>query len=609
MIVPNRATPEPYLIIELANAHGGSAQLIRSTISQFSAIDYRRKGIKFQIFAPETIALPDYEWFAVYEALYFSQEVWKTLIIEASACGDVWIDVFDIYGVNVISENLNLIFGIKLQASVVQNEEVFQALSQLSLQEKFVIINIAGYELNDIYALVEKFYALSQNLILQIGFQSYPTPVESTGLQKIAILRSAFPYIPICMADHVDAATDIATQLPLYAYLLGCHYIEKHFCLNRKDAVYDSYSALEPSEMQRMCSSIKQLLMAQRGAFIHDLEGNYLENSIQRPILKHEVLAGSLVSYEDVLYRRTSQEGLTTLEINHVQQRHMILDVTQAAGKTISSRSFRKANIAIIVAARMKSTRLARKALLPIAGVASIRRCLLQCHGVAGVQEVILATSDLPEDAILKEHVIDGATKFWQGDPEDVVSRYLGGCKFYDVDVVLRVTGDCPLVLPEIAEYLLDKHFEAGADYTAAKDFAVGSSFEIFNVTALQEIANHFKTAEFSEYMTWYFQNNPDCFKLNIVDLPPELVRNYRLTLDYSDDLKMFEVLFNKLDSEQDFYTAGSVFSVLDANPEIAEINKNCTLRYKEDRSLIDELNKKTRINLSKVELYDAACT
>jgi N,N'-diacetyllegionaminate synthase len=609
MVLPKRVTSEPYLIVELANAHGGSEQLIKDTISQFGSIDYRKKGIKFQILSPEKIALPDFEWFSVYEKLYFPRDVWKKLIFDASLHGDVWVDVFDTYSVDIISENLDLVFGMKLQASVLDNEEVFQALLKLSLEDKYITINIAGHELSHIYAVVEKFHALSKNLILQVGFQAYPTPIESTGLQKIAVLRAAFPDIPLCMADHVDAESDVATQLPLYACVLGCHYIEKHFCLSRKEAPYDAYSSLELSEIQYMCSQMEQLLKAQQGDFICDAERKYLESSLQRPIAKHNILAGSLVAASDMLYRRTAQRGLTALEIQHMQRRHMVLDVTEAAGKTVSLQDFRNANITIIVAARMKSTRLPKKALLPISGVSSIQRCLLQCHGVRGIRDVILATSDLPEDAVLKEHIAGSSTKFWQGDPEDVVSRYLGACKFYDIDVVLRVTGDCPLVLPEIAEYLLDKHFEAGADYTAAKDFAVGSSFEIFNVTALQKIANHFKTAEFSEYMTWYFQNNPDFFKLNIVDLPPELIRNYRITLDYPEDLEMFEMLFDKLDSEQDFYTAGAVFSVLDENPEITNVNKNCTLRYRDDQSLIDELNKKTRIKLPKAELCDAACT
>jgi spore coat polysaccharide biosynthesis protein SpsF (cytidylyltransferase family) len=98
----------------------------------------------------------------------------------------------------------------------------------------------------------------------------------------------------------------------------------------------------------------------------------------------------------------------------------------------------------------------------------------------------------------------------------------------------------CPLILPEIVQILLDRHFSSGADYTAANKFAVGTSVEVTNTRALEKVAAYFDRAEYSEYMIWYFQNNPDQFKLNLVDLPDRYIRDYRLTLDYSEDFDMF---------------------------------------------------------------------
>ena len=102
--------------------------------------------------------------------------------------------------------------------------------------------------------------------------------------------------------------------------------------------------------------------------------------------------------------------------------------------------------------------------------------------------------------------------------------------------------------------------------------------------------------ADHSEYMTWYMQNNPDVFKVNLVDLPDELCRNYRLTLDYPEDLEMFNHLYKELDENKLVPTLPNVFSVLDKNPAIAAINQDLTLTYKTDQVLIDKLNKVTRI-------------
>lgn len=215
-----------------------------------------------------------------------------------------------------------------------------------------------------------------------------------------------------------------------------------------------------------------------------------------------------------------------------------------------------------------------------------------------GASKVVLATSTEPEDAILENHILGGKVLFWKGDPEDVIQRYLGACNRFEIDVVIRVTADCPLVSPEIAAFLLNSHFETGADYTAPREYSVGTNSEIYNTAALQRVIDLKGSAEYSEYMTWYLRNNSDIFKVNLVDLPKELVRDYRLTLDYPEDLEMFEKLYEKLEEKSLSPTTKNVFLILDENPALTEINKHLKLKYKADKELIEKLNRLTRITL-----------
>jgi spore coat polysaccharide biosynthesis protein SpsF (cytidylyltransferase family) len=96
--------------------------------------------------------------------------------------------------------------------------------------------------------------------------------------------------------------------------------------------------------------------------------------------------------------------------------------------------------------------------------------------------------------------------------------------------------------------------------------------------------------------MTWYFQNNPEHFKLNFVDLPKELVRDYRLTLDYKEDLELFNEVQKYLDSNSLKATTYNIYKFLDENPEISKINNHITLTYRTDQKLIDTLNRETKI-------------
>lgn len=588
----------PYLLCEVANVHGGDGKYLNKLILEYKKIPYQRKGIKFQVFKPDTIALPDFEWYPVYEELFFNENDWLSFIKDAETVGDVWIDVFDVYSIEILNKNIDSIKGIKLQASVLQNQEVFEALSQTDLFEKIIIINVSGFDVNQVALFVERFSNISKEIVLQIGYQSYPTEVADTGLQKISVLKAAFPNLKLCIADHADATSEFALRAPIYGVLLGCEYIEKHICLSRDISPYDKYSALEPEQIKLLCHEIDNAHKATIGRFIKKAESDYLNNSIQVPVLKRDVKAGELLSYADFVYRRTAQSGLSFDEIKAVQGKKCVLNKGRLANSTIKISDYSPAKIAVIVACRMKSTRLPKKAILPIVGVPSVELCLKQCTGINGVDNIILATSDLDLDDELVNYTLSEKAVLWRGDPDDVISRYLGACEKFNVNVIVRITADCPLIIPDIIECLLDSHFETGADYTAASTCAVGSSGEIINVSALKKVAAHFGRADYSEYMTWYFQNNPDVFKINLVDLPDDLIRPYRMTLDYPEDLEFFNDFYSqyyKLHGDK-VARAKEVFEILDSNPQITSLNSHLTLKYKTDKELIDVLNKKTKI-------------
>ena len=83
--------------------------------------------------------------------------------------------------------------------------------------------------------------------------------------------------------------------------------------------------------------------------------------------------------------------------------------------------------------------------------------------------------------------------------------------------------------------------------------------------------------------MNFYIRNNPSYFKINEIDLPKRLIRDYRLTLDYREDLEMFDALYKKLDKKKLKPNLKNVFKVLDKNPEISSLNSHLGLKYKTD--------------------------
>ena len=100
-----------------------------------------------------------------------------------------------------------------------------------------------------------------------------------------------------------------------------------------------------------------------------------------------------------------------------------------------------------------------------------------------------------------------------------------------------------------------------------------------------------------SEYMTFYFLNNKEFFKVNIVELPKNFVRNYRLTLDYKEDLEMFNKLFLSLKKRKLKGNLENIFKILDENNSISKINSSMKLLYKHNKKFILYLNKNAKFN------------
>lgn len=590
----------PILIFECANAHGGDIDRLRNTIQKFAGIDYANRHIKFQPLHPDAIALPDFGAYGIYQKLLLTQAEWRGVLDLATQGfpAGIWLDIFDRYGVEVLAANNDRIFGIKLQASVLQNHEVSAALREQGLLKgKILMLNVSGHSTIQIEQLISFFSPMEmKEIVLQIGHQAYPTALKDTGLQKLAVLKESFPSHRVCIADHVEAGTDMACIVPLLGIAAGCELVEKHICLERATSPYDHSAALEYSEMELLAARIIQTADVVNGPFISESEREYLAKSIQVPVAAYRLPKGSLVSSQDLRFRRTAQTGDHFEVLMQEQGKFFVLNEDIGENKTLRASQFKKARIGVLVACRMKSTRLRNKALLPIGGLPSVEFCLQQCLEIKEAGKVILTTSTEQEDAVLSGYTLNGRAAFWQGDPDDVMQRYIDACEAHGIDVVIRVTGDCPFISDEIASILLKHHFATGADYTAARESAVGTACEIYNTEVLRRVVSYTGRAEYSEYMTWYMQNNRDLFKVEIVNLPPELVRNYRLTLDYQEDLDMFNALVDQLKQEGAKIDIRSVFEVLDAHPGIANMNAHLTLKYKTDPALIEELNRKTRI-------------
>lgn len=586
-----------YIIIEIANTHGGDVEYVHELISTFSGFN-SGYGMKFQPLHPDKLATKDFEWHSVYQQLFFHPHQWRTILQAANQTKDIWLDIFDEYGVQILEENFDLVYGIKLQVSVLFNLAVRRELSKLDLKGKKLILNVAALEIDEINHFLHDF---EQNLnpeeiLLEVGFQGYPTQLEDSGLSKIKKIKDTFRK-RIVFADHVEGSSEYAIWLPSLAIAAGADVIEKHVMLDTRDTKYDAYSSITFASFVKMVEKVVDISNLSNATFINDREKAYLAKSILKPILKGDFIKGTLLNvYRDFEFRRSNQVGLNTRQLDKMLTQGYVLSQSKKEGEAIQATDLKQPTIAVIVACRLKSSRLKEKAVLPIGDLPSISYCLRNACKFERVNHVILATSTLESDAPLANYTFNDRVVFHTGDPEDVIQRYLDICRKLKIDIVVRVTADMPFIDNEICQILLNSHFKTGADYTAAREAAVGTNLEIINVAALEKIKSYFPSANYSEYMTWYFMNNQEYFNINLVDLPQDIIRDYRLTLDYDEDLQMFNKIHERLVAEKPSFGIRDIFNFLDNNKEISAINSHITLKYRTDQNLINTLNEKTKI-------------
>lgn len=238
---------------------------------------------------------------------------------------------------------------------------------------------------------------------------------------------------------------------------------------------------------------------------------------------------------------------------------------------------FGKLKVGAIIQARFDSTRLPGKVLkkLPFGSnetvLSQINSRLLQ---VKEIDEVIVATSDEKNDEIIVEYCKKNNIICVRGSKNDVLGRYVKVANLKKLDIVIRITGDNPVVLIDILKIAIQKHIEGGYDYTRNNNLPYGTSFEIVNVDVLNNIYNRELTLEDKEHVTIYIKKNKHQFKIQEIDYDLPIL-DFRFTVDYPSDYAIMNILFQYLQGLGYHYTFDDLNTFVNDNLWLKSVNHN----------------------------------
>ena len=233
--------------------------------------------------------------------------------------------------------------------------------------------------------------------------------------------------------------------------------------------------------------------------------------------------------------------------------------------------------VVAIVQARMGSTRLPNKVMKPIGGFPMIEVLLARLACAEQVSEIMVATSVDPRNQLLADHVDALGYKCYRGSENDVLDRYLQAAKSVSADVLVRITGDCPLVDPTLVDVAI-RQFEASkVDYfsnTAPPTFPDGLDIEVFTLAALEKAAQETSKAYDHEHVTPYLRESGR-FKQASMQHSEDL-SGLRWTVDELADYDVVSKVFAHFAPDIHF-SWQQVLQLQRSQPEIFNANQNLT--------------------------------
>lgn len=242
--------------------------------------------------------------------------------------------------------------------------------------------------------------------------------------------------------------------------------------------------------------------------------------------------------------------------------------------------------IAAVIEARMSSSRLPGKVLKEINGKPVLQILTERLSKSKFVDEVIIATTINEADDEIEILCKRLDIKIFRGSEEDVLGRVTGAAESVNADVIVEITGDCPLIDAEVVDNVVSEYLNNFPKYdyvtnigyvnNAVREIPVGMDVRVFSYKELKKISELTDDPEDREHVSLYFfRTGKDIYKLHNVKIPDKWKRNYdvRLTLDTTEDFELISLIYNELIKTKPDFNLEDILNFADKNRKVLEIN------------------------------------
>ncbi len=252
-------------------------------------------------------------------------------------------------------------------------------------------------------------------------------------------------------------------------------------------------------------------------------------------------------------------------------------------------------NIVTVVQARMSSTRLPGKIMMPILGKPLLLRMIERLQNAKLIGQLVIATSTNTDDNEIENFCNQNKLVCFRGHLTDLLDRHYQVGKLYSADAIVKIPSDCPLIDPQIIDKVLQFYIDNEEfDYVSnlhPATYPDGNDVEVMSIQSL-EFAWKDATKQLErEHTTPFIWENKDSFNIGNVEWETglDLSTSLRFTIDYMEDYNFINRVYQELYPDNPKFGLNQILHLLERKPEIADINFKYTGTYWYDNHL-DEL-------------------
>lgn len=243
----------------------------------------------------------------------------------------------------------------------------------------------------------------------------------------------------------------------------------------------------------------------------------------------------------------------------------------------------RTPKVVAIIEARYSSTRLPGKVLMPILDQPMLVRIFQRLKLARTLDDIVVATTDSKSDDAVAEAMHYMGAHIFRGSEDDVLDRVVRAAESADADIIVEITGDCPLIDPGLVDKVVADFLVGGADFVSnilPHTTPRGTDVRVFRAADLAEINRTSTDPADHEHVSLHFWEHLDKYVCRNVEMDlPDVVAEIRLTVDTAEDLELVRAIYGGLYNKNPAFSLVDVLDFLNANPHLLELNRHVEQR------------------------------